>query len=879
MKNTILFSLCLFSFFFVAAQNICTIKGRVTDADGKAIPYCSIYIPAIAKGSMANIDGEYSFNVPCNTYKIVFQSLGYETVSVEKSLDNTTEIDLQLNIVSYQLQAVAIDPSSEDPAYNYIRKATAMAEYYKKQIKAYQCNLYVRSFFDVGELPWIAKKLASEEDLQEMQAGDISETLLEYSYERPNKVREKILAVKSGRKDTSRTGSSYINLNFYNLGGPEMVNPLSRNAFQVYKFEHKHTYYEGSQGIHKIKIIPRRKGNDLMRGYIYINDKLWNINNVDVEFEQPLAKVKYQQQYNQVNSKVWMPTNHKIKVRVEAMGFELDVNYLATLNELSVETDSLVDAQIMKNLNLAPPEEQEVKNIPEPSTKAERKLSKTTAKIEEMLQQDKLSKAESLKLVRLIKKQEKEIEKQQDTVQSLEVKRNYKTEYADSAFSDNDSLWEVGRDIPLSEVEMKIYASTDSLSKVINGDTIVNKPQTKMQRLLFFNGTVKSKNKNIRFQPKGLLAKYNGGFNTVDGFYVSKEVFTYEWNNREGKFYKFTPTVGYAFARETYLGQLDFSSQYNKEKRAGFFFSAGRATTDFNRDEPFNHIINTASTLLLAENYKKYFQNDFIKLGHQFDIKNGLQLITTVEYEDRTGLRNYSGVKWTKRNLDYTPNIPDNATAIQTGNSFDDNSAFIVDLTASYTHKQRYRYTKQQKTMLSSNHPTFALNYRQGIESVANSNSDFQFLSLSIQQRTNFQLINSIRYHVETGKFFGKPKYFADYKNFNSQPFEVLGNTRVNSFKLLDSYSYNTNDFYFEGHLAIEDNHLLLKYLPLLNTTNLTETLHFNYLYTEENKHYTEIGYSLNRIFLLFDVGAYVSFEDDSYKDFGIRLGFQFLNN
>jgi len=57
---------------------------------------------------------------------------------------------------------------------------------------------------------------------------------------------------------------------------------LSKNAFAVYEFEHISTYYEDSKAIHKIKIIPRRNGNDLMRGFIYINDKVWNIHNVDV---------------------------------------------------------------------------------------------------------------------------------------------------------------------------------------------------------------------------------------------------------------------------------------------------------------------------------------------------------------------------------------------------------------------------------------------------------------------------------------------------------------------------------------------------------------------------------------------------------------------
>ena len=92
-----------------------------------------------------------------------------------------------------------------------------MAEYYKKQIIAYDCELYIRSFYDPEKIPWLAKKLIPEEDLAEMSTGNISEVLLEYSFKRPNTVNQKILAAKSGKIDSLKDGAQYINLNFLQL--------------------------------------------------------------------------------------------------------------------------------------------------------------------------------------------------------------------------------------------------------------------------------------------------------------------------------------------------------------------------------------------------------------------------------------------------------------------------------------------------------------------------------------------------------------------------------------------------------------------------------------------------------------------------------------
>ena len=82
--------LCAILFSLYSTAQTCKIEGRITNENGEAIPYASIYIPALTKGSMANIDGEYSFSVPCNSYQIQFQSLGYGKKAVETNLEEVT---------------------------------------------------------------------------------------------------------------------------------------------------------------------------------------------------------------------------------------------------------------------------------------------------------------------------------------------------------------------------------------------------------------------------------------------------------------------------------------------------------------------------------------------------------------------------------------------------------------------------------------------------------------------------------------------------------------------------------------------------------------------------------------------------------------------
>jgi hypothetical protein len=764
---------------------------------------------------------------------------------------------------------VVVDPNSEDPAYNIIRKATAMAQYYKKQINAYEATLYLRNFFDVSNLPWIARKFAEEDELADLKAGDIEETVVEYSYRRPNQVRERIIARRTGRLDTLKSGSSYINLSFYNLGGSEMINPLSRGAFTVYKFEYQSTGFEGAQKVHKIKIIPRRKGNDLMEGVIFNNDGIWNINKVDVSFSQPMADIKYKQIYNEVEDLVWMPTNHQLEVTVALMGFEAEVQYMATLKDLKVEADSNVNAFIRENLTKRTKTETDTLQL---KTKV-RQVSKRQAKIESLIQQEELNKRETFKLVRLMKQ---EAEAQEDTAKrSLEVKTDHLVEYAEDAFEQGDSSWSAFRQIPLSEQEKGIYQSRDSLNKIQSGDTVVNQERTLIGNILGFNGTLRGKNKTLNYRPRGLLSGLSASFNTVDGWLIEKELGQFEYNNLKGSFLKLTPNLSYAAARKQFMGSLGFDSRYNYRKRAGFYGSIGRQTTDFNSHYPLNNFGNTFSSLIFRENYAKLYLENYWLVGHRIDLLPGLEVDLSFKYADRSQLQNNTDQAWfTFSEEGYSPNLPNHLTPLQNPSLIQDHTALNANLELRYTPRQYYTFRGFEKRLLNSNYPTFGLRYRKGIPQLLGSTSDFDQLSLSLEQTFSYRLIDQISYRFEAGHFLNTEElYFADYQDFHTKPTYLMLSSAKHSFKLLDYNGFNSADYYFSANLAVQNNFILLKYLPLLNQTEWREQLEFNYLYTEREIPYYEFGYSLTDILLLIDVGVFVSFQEHQYQDFGFRIG------
>ncbi len=491
---------------------------------------------------------------------------------------------------------------------------------------------------------------------------------------------------------------------------------------------------------------------------------------------------------------------------------------------------------------------------------------------------DKLTRGETLKLVRLVNKENNQ---EKEEKQSLELTRDYKTEYADSAFNGNDSLWENIREVPLSNEETIIYKVRDSLTRVENGDTIINKKRSVIGDILFFDGTIKSKNKKSKLKIPGILSRLSLNFNTVDGFLLKKTLFSYQRNFDKGKYFFIEPSLQYAFAREDLMGKVDFNTQYSMKKRAQFYFSMGKINADFNSEEPMPKFFNSVSSLFFSENYKKLYQKEYINIGHSFDIKNGMNLNSSFEYAERNQLVNHSNFRLIKYdNKAYSSNIPFINSSDTNVNIFRNHKSVNINAELSYTPKQYYRFRKNHKQMLYSAYPTFDLKYKQGLNNVLDGQTDYSFIEAAIHQSTKINLIDKVNYHLGGGKFLTKKAlYFADYKGFNTQPFYVIGSSDVNSFKLLGFYENNVNDYFLEGHFSIEDNVLFLKHLPLLNTTNITEEFYVNYLYTDLKEHYYEFGYSLNKLFFLFDVEAFVSFKNENYNAFGIKLTLNFVGN
>ncbi|MDR2038390.1 MAG: DUF5686 and carboxypeptidase regulatory-like domain-containing protein [Bacteroidales bacterium] len=860
------------------------LKGRITDINGNPVEAASLYIKELKQGTSANDNGSYELKMPEGTYTCIFQCLGYETqthsVIIGKS---TVELDIFLKEKAYEIAEVIISNKNEDPAYDIMRRAIAMAPYYLNQVSEYKAEVYLKGSLQVDKISGLVKRLAGDQ-LKEIKEGNtyLEETYNEIEFTAPNKYRQKVLKKTGNIPNQDENSGSIMELVTVSVYDPKAIlpniSPLSSSAFTHYKFRYEGFIEEDNRIINRIKIIPRHKGKQVISGYIYIADSYWNVYRVDVTGQFPIGgDYRVQIYFNEVNDNIWLPVTHRIDFNGSILGNKGVFRYNSSVKYHHVEESTSIKKPDV--LLQAEQQRKAVQNSDAYLAEAEitnKAAGKVNKEIREILEKDDLSNREAYKLARLMQKETGTKEKKKE---SLNLSETYYDDYKvemDSAANKRDTVpWDMIRPVPLMPNELKSYQEKATLKIPLSNDTLARK--NKPAKNIFQTGGKILWGTDIHLGKAGTLG-YRGlrssklGFNTVDGFYIGLRLPYYKdfgkspMENR----LSITPEVIWAINRKKVMWEVKSDLSYAPLRRGNLSVIVGHKSTDFNGLLGMLPLKNTISSLFFRRNYMKLYDQEFAHVNNRIDIANGLQLDMTLLYSKRRMLENHSDYSFFYQDSrEYTSNEPKN-NELTLPLTHHTNTSF--NLHVNYTPRFFYRIDRaNRKRMVRSDFPTFYAGWRKGLKDVLNSDSDFDLLYGGIAQTIETGIMQHFKYVVGAGTFVNRKNiYFPDYVHFRTAEIPIVINQIGDkTFNLLEYYRFSTSDKYLEAHAYFSTPYLMLKYLPFFRDRLWSEGLQVNYLYTPEIKNYMEIGYTIG---LIWHVGFFVGFENFEYRSMGVRL-------
>jgi len=848
------------------------IRGRITNEQGEAVGYANIYIPKLATGTTSNMEGNYELKLPEGIWEVLFQYLGYQTQTTAIAIGNTFQVvNVQLVTQNYRIPEIKVMASGEDPAYYIMRRAIALAPFYQKQVSKYSCKVYLKGSGVFEKIPFLLEKQLKKSGLKENQPF-VMETVSLIDFELPDRLNQKVLAMRSSGQENNTSPMGMITNSLYDADRYGVVSPIGKSALKVYNFMLDGVFEDHGRTINKIRVMPKIRGNDVFSGYIYIADLFWNIHSADLNMHLPMTDVNVRQLYAEVNNNTWMPVSFDFDMNFSGLGLRMKYKYVASVSDYKTTLNPALDHSfIEKQKNQQLLDQSFEKTSPVNIQRKEN--SREQKRITDLLNKSQMNNHETLKLNRLIEKEAI----RNSPPEPLEIKSSIQV--SQKQVNNDSAYWTTLRPIPLTENEKVSFTKKDSFLIISAAphykDSVRNvRSGFKMKYLLFgktYNYSIDSIHQYETFTIPKLFKPASLSFNSVDGLRLELP-FNYSRTDRSGHSLRLEPLVAYAFARQKVDASFSYNQRLNGMSNTWIGASVGTSTEDFNRISGLNSLTNDLYTLWREENYKRFYRRDFVQLNGKTDIVNGLNMSVSIDYSDNSALTNHSTFSIINRkDREILPNIPINNTLEPF--QLENHQSFISSLVLEYIPHHRYRVINHTKLYAESKFPTFSLAYNRAYSEVLGSDARFDLMKLGIRQKIDVGVGDQFSYQVNLGKFINANKlYFEDFQHFNTLPVNFMFSTYDNSFRLLPFYQYSTGNQFAEVHTEWQSRRLILKLLPLIKNSSVTEKLFVNYLSTPGIENYVETGYGINNLFILLNIEAVAGFENGHFRASAIKV-------
>ncbi len=214
-----------------------------------------------------------------------------------------------------------------------------------------------------------------------------------------------------------------------------------------------------------------------------------------------------------------------------------------------------------------------------------------------------------------------------------------------------------------------------------------------------------------------------------------------------------------------------------------------------------------------------------------------------------------------------------------------DHQGFMAHVELEYTPERYYIIQNYRKHYRDSKWPTFTLAYKKAIPLETNGWSDFSMLEAGIRHSFEVGLLSEMDLSLNAGYFPDTTTiHFSDFKHFKSSPLYVDMGGLDRALMFSDYYQPSTDKYWVNFHATLTSSYLLIKYLPWFSERLWKESLDLVYLQTPDEKNYLQLGYSLNELFFMADLGVYVGFGergpagsgDWGYRGVTARLNLRF---
>lgn len=442
-----------------------------------------------------------------------------------------------------------------------------------------------------------------------------------------------------------------------------------------------------------------------------------------------------------------------------------------------------------------------------------------------------------------------------------------KIRFNPEATNRDSAYWSTVRQVDLTERERAFIHEQDSILAYKRSEAYLKKRDSTFNNFrvgsLFFSGFGhRNTFKKETIYVNGLISGVNvfgvGGYrHSLSG--------RYDKGFENGKQFGIRPFIDYGFRLKDVKGSLRVLYTYNSLKFSKIEVEAGDVYENINNYESIQGQFSPANQV----------RNQKFEVYHQTELTNGLYFGTRMLYSKRKDIGGVEYPEWANFLFgSYSEPTP-----------FPDYNVFFTEIEFAYRFRQEYIIKGNKKIVTSAKWPLASVLLKSGFPNVLNSEANFSFLRLKIEDEIQLNSMGTGNVQVEFGQYLMKKDIrLIEHKYFRtSDVFFFSDPTR--SLQLLDT-SLNTNQNYLQVNFIHHFESFFLNKVPLINRLKLEETAGGSLLIIPEAQfRQAELYAGIERPFrirkTLFKIGVYAVAADNNFNKAAIqyKIGINFYDD
>ncbi len=810
--------------FLVFIVFICSISyahsqlsGTIYGESGEPLSFVTVYKEGTSKGTVSNIDGQYSLKLDPGEHTIVYKFIGYEEYKEVITIDSAMVKDIVLKETSVALEEIVVSADAEDPAYRVIRAAIKARDSHKESIEKYQVDLYVKGVVKMLKAP---KKILGQEvgDMEGMldTTGQgivyLAESQSTISFHQPDLLKEEMYSSIVAEDDGNYNFNRFLGSNFdiydeYYEFSRSIICPLADNAMLFYKYKMLETKVDqDGRMINRIQVIPKSSARPTMFGELFIIEDQWNVKELDLSFTGKAIKepffdtITIRQVHLPVLKDKWQVFSQTMSFSVGAFGFKVGGGFTYIFSDYNFDPD--FDKSFFGN--------------------------------------------EEFKM-------------------------------AETAIKTDSSFWSGVRPVRLTEEERYNYIKKDSLKKVWASKEYrdsVDRVNNKFTSADFLFGYSHDDSYNKRYLTfLSPLGTYN--FNPVAGHSLNTGINYVKLDSSENRRFNINSKLGYGFGDRRLKAVALINLRTNRMFWENFSMRIGDTNRQLNEKEPVLPLLDTYTSLLSRDNQARYYRKRYIGIQYQREVANGFFLRSVLTFSNRSALENTSDFSFFNKDEAYATNNPLDPTA--SALFFEPNNDLKFQLDLRFRIGQKYSTFPKFRIRNPTAWPDIWLSYVKGI---ALGDTDYDRLTLRIKKdNINYKLFGFSNFNIVASTFPNKNKVgFIDQHHFLSNVNVLSVRSRnMTGYKMMPHYTYSTTSDYVAGFYEHNLDGYLLDLIPLVNRLGWKTIISGNALVRKGQSNYYEMSAGISDVklgsFSLFRLDYVWSFDNSTLQNRGFVIG------